>query len=329
MNEFYSEIPYLNKATNKWEIVVLDQKGKHLYNKECESKEQAETLITENNKLVKKDLNDKANKTKLDHEKSTLENMLNTNEFNENNANNLPLDQDADLAIKLEEFKVQFEKDEEEVNKQAKDLLLSIAKLYFDKKIIDSNEYIKHKMTIEAKGVASTLFQLKTARMAIYKLTEEIYTGNTSPRMFEVLTGLQRIVLDISKFQHEYLGSLAESMKTIRNDIALNEENNQSGDTPQVTGGDEVKLIGDGSTVISTNSRKVLLSELNNMIEESKNKIKIPKSRNIRLHDNDENVIDTEHTEYKDENGTDEGEIGNNIGGLSSFEDKDDGSEDI
>jgi hypothetical protein len=56
---------------------------------------------------------------------------------------------------------------------------------------------------------------------AITILMRSIDTGETSPRMFEVLGGLQKTLLDIMKHQTLHMMAAEENMKKMRRDIDI------------------------------------------------------------------------------------------------------------
>jgi hypothetical protein len=203
-----------------------------------------------------------------------------------------------ELEAKIEEHKTDFEKKEAQCKNEARKILLNVAKLYVENKLIEDNEYIKFKLQIEEKSLSSMIFQLDITRQAVFKLSQKIHLDEASPRHFEVLSGMQRVILDITKYQHEHLSKLEMSMKALRDDLVLGGHMREgSGDnTEDRDEGEEVT-----GTIIETRDRKMLLKEINNMLLDGKF-IKTPESRNVRLHDDDPDVLKSNHEPHPDEN---------------------------
>jgi len=162
------------------------------------------------------------------------------------------MDEDEQLAI--EEFRKGFEKDKEIIAASAKKLLTDIMNLFFDKDIIDKYDYLKSKKEIDNMTLTGLLFQLNTSHRAIEKLCQDIAMGNATNRTYEVLSYLQRVVLDISKFQASYFEKLEESYRSIREQIEQKEMEvaMESGHTD----------AGDNEIVVTTRNKKQLIDEL-------------------------------------------------------------------
>lgn len=307
--EIYCE-PRLNQGSELWEVIVVDGEGQYLKTIECEDKQEADQIFKDNRKNNKDNL--KAREMQKIQDDNTFLEMM--HEDGEKAV--LPMDDifgglsEEELNEKIEEHRKQFIKQEKVCKNEASKLLMSVAKVYFDNKVIKKEEYLKFKMQVEQRGLANLIFQLNIVREAIFSLSQEIHTGKKTPRHFEVLAGLNRVVLDIVKYQHEYLGDLEESMRK------LSEDENIIGDA-ESTGEDSVETIDTKGTIVSTSDRKVLLRELNEIIEES-NEIKTPRSRNTRLHDDDPNVV-VDDREY-DDNINDEADDEDSSYGLDTFE---------
>jgi hypothetical protein len=62
---------------------------------------------------------------------------------------------------------------------------------------------------------------MRTAEHAIVTLLRSIDAGEASPRMFEVLGGLQKTLLDIMKHQTLHMMAAEENMKKLKRDIDI------------------------------------------------------------------------------------------------------------
>jgi hypothetical protein len=129
---------------------------------------------------------------------------------------------------KLQEFRDEFDRQLDICKSKAKNLLDQVAKLYLTSEQISKNEYIGFRNQIEEMSLSSLIFQLDTSQKAIYKIQESIHLGNTNSRLPEVLTGLIRVTLDTSKFLHEYLTSIQESFKSLKEDLENMDGSNET-----------------------------------------------------------------------------------------------------
>jgi hypothetical protein len=103
----------------------------------------------------------------------------------------------------------------------AKKLMNSLLKLYLSEELIQKNEYIQLKAKVDVMTMSQLLFQMQTAEHAITTLMRSIDAGEVSPRMFEVLGGLQKTMLDIMKHQTLHMMAAEENMKKLKRDIDI------------------------------------------------------------------------------------------------------------
>ena len=103
----------------------------------------------------------------------------------------------------------------------AKKLMNSLLKFYLSEELIQKNEYIQLKAKIDVMTMSNLIFQMQTAEHAITTLLRSIDAGEVSPRMFEVLGGLQKTMLDIMKHQTLHMMAAEENMKKLKRDIDI------------------------------------------------------------------------------------------------------------
>ena len=108
---------------------------------------------------------------------------------------------------------------------------------------------------------------MQNSETAISILMDTINEGDVSPRMFEVLSDLQRTLLDIIKSQTMYMLAIEENAKKLSRDI----------DVYHNGGGSSKKQI--GSSGIKSRGTKDLMKALQNTL----------KQENIEDVDSDEN----------------------------------------
>lgn len=120
---------------------------------------------------------------------------------------------------------------------KAKKVMNNLLKFYLSEEIIDKHEYINAKKRIDTTALSMLIQQMENSEHAITHLMNEIDTGDSSPRMFEVLSDLQRTLLDIIKSQTMYMVAVEENAKKLSRDIDIyqgsseNTNNNKNGKT--------------------------------------------------------------------------------------------------
>ena len=103
----------------------------------------------------------------------------------------------------------------------AKKLMNSLLKFYLSEDLIKKNEYIQLKAKVDVMTMSNLIFQMQAAEHAITTLMRTIDSGEVSPRMFEVLGGLQKTMLDIMKHQTLHMMAAEENMKKLKRDIDI------------------------------------------------------------------------------------------------------------
>jgi hypothetical protein len=102
---------------------------------------------------------------------------------------------------------------------EAKTLLDSLVKFYFDSDAIEENAYLEYRKKIDSMNISSMMFQLKSGQHAITKLLEEIDMGNMHPRLFEVLAQLQGQIMQMSKDHQTYLDKMEKGYKNMKDQV--------------------------------------------------------------------------------------------------------------
>lgn len=202
---------------------------------------------------------------------------------------NMNKDDDIDhqkilYAEKLKKVKLEFRKKKTVYEKKARNVLFECAKFYLGEDA--DNTYVKYKADISKMGLASLMFQMDTAEEVIYTMAAEIKLGNVWARNVEVLAQLQRVVLDIGKFQHEYLGNIEQSMRDLKEDLVISGKSNSP----------------EEENVSYFNDNKKLLETINDFQSELQTyRLNDAKpSRNSRLRAEGEDIVDVEYEEKDD-----------------------------
>lgn len=107
----------------------------------------------------------------------------------------------------------------QKAKKKAKGVMDSLLKFYLSEEIIEEHEYIKAKQKIDTTALSMLIRQMENSEQAITILMDTINEGDVAPRMFEVLSDLQRTLLDIIKSQTMYMVAVEENAKKMSRDL--------------------------------------------------------------------------------------------------------------
>ena len=130
---------------------------------------------------------------------------------------------DHDLSNTLQrESKHDFEDMSDKFTKKAKDITDSLFKNFVDIGIFEKNDYARHKKELDTINISNLFFQLKTLKIAVIKIMEEISAGNTHPRLLEVMGQLQDKMANITKMQANYILFLEDTYKKLNNEYPAN-----------------------------------------------------------------------------------------------------------
>jgi len=108
-----------------------------------------------------------------------------------------------------------FEKMSLQFTKKARDITDSIFKNFVDIGLFEENDYAKHKKELDTINISNLFFQLKTLKITIIKVMEEITSGNTHPRLIEVMGQLQDKMAAITKTQANYIIFLEDTYRSL------------------------------------------------------------------------------------------------------------------
>tara|TARA_R110001632_G_scaffold203150_1_gene326398 strand:- start:1683 stop:2288 length:606 start_codon:yes stop_codon:yes gene_type:complete len=116
---------------------------------------------------------------------------------------------------------------------KAKKVMSSLLKFYLSEEIIAEHEYIQAKSNLDEYALGMLIRQMENSEIAISQLMDIINEGDVSPRMFEVLSDLQRTLLDIIKSQTMYMVAIEENAKKTSRDIDVYHGNSESSNKKQ------------------------------------------------------------------------------------------------
>jgi hypothetical protein len=127
---------------------------------------------------------------------------------------------------------------------KAQRVMNNLLKFYLSEQIIEEHEYIRAKAELDEYALSMLIRQMQNSESAIGTLMDTINEGDTSPRMFEVLSDLQRTLLDIIKSQTMYMVAIEENAKKISRDIDVYHGGSDTRSTKKSGGQSGIKTRG-------------------------------------------------------------------------------------
>ena len=134
---------------------------------------------------------------------------------------NLPIAQQGDLPSFNDVERYSFDDGKDRSIKMAKRMMNSVMKLYLSAEIIEQNEYVQMKQKVEEMQLSTLFNQMAQMEHSIEMLMRTIESGELTPRMFEVLAGLQKTMLEINKHATLHMMAAEEGMKKMKHDIDI------------------------------------------------------------------------------------------------------------
>jgi len=140
-------------------------------------------------------------------------------------------DEQGDLVVDNElaestrqESPYDFEQMGKVFTEKAREVTDALFKNFVDINIFDNNDYAKIKKELDTVNMSNFFFQLKTLKILIIKVMEEITSGNTAPRMIEVAGQLQDKMASITKMQANYVLFLEDTYRGLNSETPVNED---------------------------------------------------------------------------------------------------------
>ena len=231
-------------------------------------------------------LKNKENRSVLKNEIEDLLSGINHDEFSGLNA-------DAQI---LEETKTEsqydFDKMDLEFNEKAKEITDSLFEYYVELGVLEKNNYIKHKKELDTINVSNIFFQVKTLKITIQTIMAEITSGNTHPRLIEVMGQLQDKFKTLTQTQANYMLFLEDSYKKINSEVPVNPNNTLNNANKE---GEFFISVGTKSVIESLPDSKKYEDSNSELIRPS-NKSELMKENNITVEadkkDSDSDFID-------------------------------------
>lgn len=147
--------------------------------------------------------------------KNELEALLNT--YNPSGDQESVIDQQ--LAVIQQNPPIDFDEMNAKFKRQANNLTSSLIKYYVDAGLIEREDYHRFKKELDDSSLENILFQIKSLRMAIERIMEDINQGNTHPRLYEVFGQLHDKLANVVKIQANYILFLEDTYRRVKAEI--------------------------------------------------------------------------------------------------------------
>lgn len=115
-----------------------------------------------------------------------------------------------------------FEEMSSQFTVKAREITDSLFKNFVDIGVFEKNDYARHKKELDTINISNLFFQLKTIKITIIKVMEEITSGNTHPRLIEVMGQLQDKMASITKMQANYVLFLEDTYRQLNSAAPIN-----------------------------------------------------------------------------------------------------------
>jgi len=101
------------------------------------------------------------------------------------------------------------------------DIVSANAQFFLGDEVIKGERYIQEKMKIDTLIVSDLRKTSIISDWSILKMIENIDEGNNHPRAYEVLSTLQKTKMDVSKLLAQYVTSMENNYKNIKEDYKV------------------------------------------------------------------------------------------------------------
>lgn len=193
---------------------------------------------------------------KAKEERKELEGMIEQAE--KNISGNVPNQNEVPELEQESAFDIDYEKLTKKCDTKARKLIKDATGLMMTDEMVKQNPYVKNKMEVDKVSLSGMLYQMEVNRIMQQSLMEEVRTGASHPRMFEVFGQLSKTISELNKQLLQTVEAIKSTYKDIKYDI--NERDNE---TKALTEGEgnlkrsKEGLIAVGSKELIKNTKKL------------------------------------------------------------------------
>lgn len=104
---------------------------------------------------------------------------------------------------------------------KAEKTINSLLKFYLSENIIEEEEYFQAKAEFSKKQLSSMIYAMERMEHNIERMMESMDNGELTARMFEVLGGLEKTLLEVIRSQTLYMSAVEENVKMLSRDYDM------------------------------------------------------------------------------------------------------------
>jgi len=193
---------------------------------------------------------------KIKEERDQLEKLINTaSDINNGltpNAADIPdISAEPTMVVDFDELRFQC-------NEEAEMLIKKSIAFSIPPEMLENNEYLAEKLKNDSFAMSAIIYQLRCCELVQRSLMEQIKSGMTHPRMYEVFAGLVKSTGEINKQMIQTVEALSSTYKNLKLD--MREMSNEALGPRQEQG---MITTGDGSII--TRGTKEIINESRKM----------------------------------------------------------------
>jgi hypothetical protein len=102
--------------------------------------------------------------------------------------------------------------------KKAEKTINSLLKFYLSEDIIEEEDYIRYRADFSKQQLSSMIYSMERIELNIERMMETMDNGELTARMFEVIGGLEKTLLEIIRSQTLYMAAVEENAKMMSRD---------------------------------------------------------------------------------------------------------------
>jgi hypothetical protein len=182
---------------------------------------------------------------------------------------------DASIIQMKPSFDMDFGKTKKNCQRRARAMIRKATGLMLSDGMVAENPYLRSKMQMDILSLTGLLYQLEVNEMMQENLMEEVRSGASHPRMYEVFGNLSKTIADLNKQLLQTVEAIKMTYRDVKVDIRDKME--------------ELKAIGPGESGIMRNSQGLVTMGTKELIKEA---------RKLKNEDNSVNIQDV--NEIKD-----------------------------
>jgi hypothetical protein len=158
---------------------------------------------------------------KIKEQREQLEKLINiaSSSIDQNvpKQDEMPPELQAEPTMDVDFTELRFQCDDEAMNLLKKSIAFIIPA-----EMLENNQYIVEKLKNDSFALSGILYQLRSCEAVQKSLMEQIKSGMTHPRMYEVFGGLVKNIGEINKQMIQTVEALSQTYKTMKDDIKQN-----------------------------------------------------------------------------------------------------------